>query len=75
MAVASGKTKPTLWVRISKYFREVRSEMRKVSWPGRNELVKFTGIVIVAVILAAIYIGVVDVVFSKILSLLSQIGR
>ena len=42
------------------YFRDVRIEMNKVSWPSRNELRESTLVVIVMVFLISIFIGVVD---------------
>ncbi len=67
------KAKPTLWLRITKFLREVRVELRKVAWPNRKELVNFTIVVIVAVLIVAAFIGVVDFVVSRILALLSRI--
>ena len=45
---------------ITGYFRDVRVEMQKVSWPSRNELRESTLVVIVMVILISVFIGVVD---------------
>ncbi len=50
--------------RMRTFFREVRIEMSKVTWPPRKELVTSTGVVLVAVIIAAVYIGVWDFVWS-----------
>ena len=46
--------------RIQRFFREVKVEMSKVSWPTLDELKSSTKVVIVAVILITIFIGVVD---------------
>ena len=46
--------------RLRTFLREVRIEMSKVTWPPRKELITSTGVVIVAVIIAAVYIGVFD---------------
>jgi len=46
--------------RIVRFFREVKVEMSKVSWPTLEELKNSTKVVIVAVILITIFIGVVD---------------
>ena len=67
------KANPTTWVRFKKFLREVRSEMRKVAWPNRKELVAYTTVVLVTVFIVAAYIGIVDVVVSEILSLLNRI--
>ncbi len=57
--------------RMRTFFREVRIEMRKVTWPPRKELIKSTGVVIVAVIIAAVFIGVFDFIWN----LVVQVGE
>jgi preprotein translocase subunit SecE len=47
--------------RTKEFYLEVRSEMRKVSWPGRQEVFSTTLIVIAAVLFFGAYLGVVDV--------------
>lgn len=74
MSAVTGKTKPNLWVRIGKFLREVKSELKKVAWPNRKELVKYTIIVLTVVIIIAVYIGIVDFLMSNLLALLSRIG-
>lgn len=74
MSAVAKNTKPAIWLRIGRYFREVRAELRKVAWPNRKELTNNTGIVIFVVLLVAIFIGVVDVGVSNILALLNRIG-
>ena len=49
-------------------------ELRKVAWPSRKEVVNYTIVVIVTVLIVAAFIGVVDFVVSRILILLSRIG-
>lgn len=55
--------------RIRSYFTEMISEMRKVTWTKRRELIASTGVVLVLSILVAIFIGILDVIFSRLLSL------
>lgn len=50
--------------RVRTFFREVRIEMSKVTWPPRKELLQATGVVIVAVIIAGVYIGVFDFIWN-----------
>ena len=46
------------------YFQDVRAEMKHVSWPSRRTTIIYT-IVVVAISLAtAIYLGLLDYVFS-----------
>lgn len=52
--------------RVRTFLREVRVEMSKVTWPPRKELITSTGVVMVAVIIAGIYIGVWDFLWNLI---------
>jgi preprotein translocase subunit SecE len=50
---------------FKEYFQESQAEMKKVTWPSRQETVA-TGIaVLVLVVVMSIYLGVVDYAFSK----------
>jgi preprotein translocase subunit SecE len=53
--------------RLRTFLREVRIEMSKVTWPARKELISSTGVVIVAVLIAAVYIGVFDFIWNVIM--------
>jgi preprotein translocase subunit SecE len=55
--------------RVVRFFREVRIEMGKVTWPDRQELVQSTIVVLVAVAIAAAYIGVFDLIWSSLVNL------
>lgn len=52
------------FARIKKFYKDLRSEAKKVVWPTPKEVVKSSGIVIVVIIIAAIFIGALDLVFS-----------
>ena len=56
--------------RIVKFFREVRAELKKTSWPSRKELISSTGVVIGSVIVVSVFIAGVDLVFAELMSLL-----
>ena len=43
-----------------KWFREMKSELKKVVWPTLPQVMKNTGIVMAMVIIVAVFIGVVD---------------
>ena len=51
---------------MASYFREVRGEVRKVTWPGWEDLRRSTFVIIVVVILIGIVIGVMDLIFARI---------
>ena len=50
--------------KIRRFFSETRVEMRKVTWPTRDELKESTKIVIVATFVVTIFIGIVDQILS-----------
>lgn len=56
--------------RVIKYFREVRTELKKVVWPDRRQTVVYTGVVIISVVAVALVIWVVDALLSEALKLL-----
>ncbi|MHB8792616.1 MAG: preprotein translocase subunit SecE [Thermoleophilia bacterium] len=53
------------------FLREVRVEMSKVTWPGREELIQSTMVVLLAVVLAGTFIAILDLVFSRLIGLIS----
>jgi len=55
--------------KTKKFLGEVKVELSKVSWSTRKELMGATIVVITSTILLAIYIGIVDLMLSKFLSL------
>ncbi|MCM8765269.1 MAG: preprotein translocase subunit SecE [Candidatus Omnitrophica bacterium] len=52
------------------FLKEVKVELSKVSWSTRQELIEASWVVIVITSLLALFIGVVDILLSKILSLI-----
>jgi preprotein translocase subunit SecE len=49
------------------FLREVRSELRKVAWPGRKELLSYSLVVLVVVALITLYITGLDQVFGTLI--------
>lgn len=57
------------------FFRQVRAEMAKVTWPSRRETWVSTVMVLIMVVLAAIFLFVADWVISSALGLgISSLG-
>ena len=46
--------------RVVGFLRDVRSELRKISWPTRDELKKATIVIIVFVVALGVFIGLLD---------------
>ncbi|MBN1630712.1 MAG: preprotein translocase subunit SecE [Thermoleophilia bacterium] len=56
--------------RMTDYLRATWYEMKKVTWPTRQEAANLTLIVMVAMLALALVLGVVDWLFSQIFSLI-----
>jgi preprotein translocase subunit SecE len=53
-----------------KFVEEVQVEMRRVTWPDRDQLRSATGVILVFVIILAVIIGAMDSVFAAIVRLI-----
>ena len=53
--------------KTEKFFKEVRVEMQKVSWPSRQSVVGSTVVVLVAVLVVSVYMWCIDAVYAKVL--------
>lgn len=51
------------------FFSEVKSELSKVTWPTRNEVIKLTAIVLLVSAIVGLYVGGLDFAFTKVLAL------
>ena len=49
------------------YLQEVRSELKHVSWPTRRLTIVYTAVVIGVSVFVAVYLGLLDFIFSSIL--------
>jgi preprotein translocase subunit SecE len=47
------------------FIREVRAELRKVSWPTRQEVIRYSMIVLVALVVFTAFVFVVDYAFGE----------
>ena len=57
---------------VSRYWKETRGELRKVTWPTREESQRLTVIVIAVTILFALFLWVFDLLFSNVIQLLIE---
>ncbi|WP_108672030.1 preprotein translocase subunit SecE [Peribacillus acanthi] len=56
--------------RITEFFGGVVREMKKVSWPKRQELTKYTITVLATVVIMALFFAVVDLGISELIRLI-----
>ena len=62
--------KPGIMDKLKKYARGSWNEMKKVHWPNKSELITYTSVVLVAVVLVSTMIFIVDSALSFVLELL-----
>lgn len=55
---------------ITQFLTGVLSELRRVEWPKRTEVIRHTIYIIIAVIIAGLIVAVVDLIFTRLLELL-----
>lgn len=58
--------------KLKKFFAEVKSEAKKTTWPNREELLTSTGVVLFILAVSAVYLFLVDLLFSGTLGALLQ---
>jgi preprotein translocase subunit SecE len=61
-----------MFARIGSFLREAVSELKRVIWPNRKELKNSTATVISTIIIVSIFIGLVDLIFTNILTIFMQ---
>ena len=61
------KMQPAFWVKSTQFLREVRIELKKVTWPSRKETVASTAVVIILVVIVSAFLGLVDVGLSSLI--------
>ena len=56
--------------KVKDYFKEVYLETKRVTFPARKEALKGTYVILITVVVAALFLGMVDVGLSKIVQAL-----
>ncbi len=57
----------TVLNKILKFFKDVRQEMKYVSWPTRSDIKEGTIVVIVMSAIVALFLSAVDMLFSMLI--------
>lgn len=60
MSTEVKKDKPSL----GRYLTSVKSEIKKVSWPTKQEVLRYTAVVLIMCAFSSIVIGVLDLIFK-----------
>jgi len=53
------------WKTTKQFFREVRVELKKVTWPSRKETIASTSVVLITVVIVSFFLGIVDLGLSR----------
>ena len=70
---APKKDKVGFGTRIKKFFKDYKSELKKIVWLSPKTTVQYTGLVLIFMIVVSAFIGLLDFGFSQLLSLLSRL--
>ncbi len=70
----SKPSKPSIFARLTQYLRDVRSEMKRVVWPDRPEVINSSIVVVVTLLFFVVFTFVVDTIVVQALELLSNLG-
>ena len=61
---SAGSSPPRKQVSVLRFLREVRGELRRVSWPSRSDVVSYTIVVLIAVVALTAMVFALDQLFS-----------
>ena len=67
--------KPSIFARIAKWLKDMKSELKKVQWPSFKQTMNNTGIVILCVIVVGIFIWLFDAVAGALIEFLLGLFR
>lgn len=57
------KPKVNFFKKIARFFKELKSEFKKIVWPTRKQVFKNTGVVLVFIAITAVIIWLIDWLF------------
>jgi preprotein translocase subunit SecE len=60
---------------IREYFKSVTTELKKVTWPDRKMVSISTVVILLMVFFVVIYVGVIDFLFTKIMTTIMSLVR
>ncbi len=75
---ASGSKKPNAFLgffkKIAKYFRDCKGELKRIVWPTPRATFKNTGVVLIVVAIATLFVFALDMGFMNLLGLVMDIS-
>ncbi|MGN0664374.1 MAG: preprotein translocase subunit SecE [Negativibacillus sp.] len=58
--------------KISRFFKDLKGEMKKIVWPSKKQIINNTWVVIVVVVIASIVVGGFDYLLNLLVGLFAQ---
>jgi len=68
----AAKPKDNIFNKTAQFLREVKVELKKVTWPSRKQTIGSTAVVIALVMLISLFLGVVDFGISSLIRIVLQ---
>ena len=72
VGLAAVKPKDNIFTKTKQFLREVKVELKKVTWPSRKQTIGSTAVVIALVMIISLFLGVVDFGISNLIRIVLQ---
>jgi preprotein translocase subunit SecE len=69
MADQSNK-KPNIFSRMGKFFKDCKSEFKKLVWPTKKQVINNTSVVLVTIVVLGAFVGGLDTLLAFLLKLI-----
>lgn len=73
MADTNTTKKASFPERVKRFFKDTKAELKKVTWPTKEQLIHNTGVIIVFILLITVILSVLDLGFGKLFTMLTGI--
>ncbi len=65
--------KASFGTRVKRFFKDTKAELKKVTWPTKEQLIHNTGVIIVFIIIITVILSLLDVGFAQLFKMLTNI--
>lgn len=65
--------KPGFFKKMAKFFKDMKSEAKKVVWPNKKQVINNTAVAIAAIVIVGVLVGGLDAVFAWLRNLLISV--
>ena len=59
--------------KIAKYLKECKAELKKVTWPTKDQLIHNTGVILVFIAIVTVILSLLDIGFAKLFQFLTSL--